>query len=43
MANELQNGSMWKRSAAWLFDLILLSVLVVGFGYLISNVFGYDG
>ena len=43
MAHELQKANMWKRIAAWLFDLILLSVLVVGFAYLIANVFGYDG
>ena len=42
MANDLQKASMWKRIAAWLFDFILLSVLVVGFGYLLSNLLGYD-
>ena len=33
---------MWKRIAAWIFDLILLSVLTVGFGTLLSNALGYD-
>lgn len=42
MANDLQKAGMWKRIAAWLFDFILLSVLVVGFGYLLSNLLGYD-
>ncbi len=42
MGNDLQKAGMWKRIAAWLFDFILLSVLVVGFGYLLSNLLGYD-
>lgn len=43
MNYELQKGGMWKRIAAWMFDFILLSVLVVGFAYLIAIAFGYDG
>lgn len=43
MNYDLQKGSMWKRIAAWMFDFILLSVLVVGFAYLIATAFGYDG
>ena len=42
MSYDLQKASMWKRIAAWMFDIILLSVLVVGFGYLLSNLLGYD-
>lgn len=42
MLNDLQKAGMWKRVAAWMFDLILLSVLVVGFAFLISNILGYD-
>lgn len=34
---------MWKRIAAWMFDGILLSILVVGFGVLLSWLLGYDG
>jgi len=43
MSNELQKAGMWKRIAAWMFDGILLSVLVVGIGVLLSWLLGYDG
>ncbi len=43
MSNELQRAGMWKRIAAWMFDGILLSVIVVGFAVLLSWMFGYDG
>ncbi len=33
---------MWKRISAWLFDAILLGILVVGFAWLLSAVTGYD-
>ena len=42
MGNDLQKAGMWKRIAAWMFDGILLSVLVVGFAFLLSNLLGYD-
>lgn len=42
MSNELQKAGMWKRIAAWMFDGILLSVLVVGIGVLFSWLMGYD-
>ena len=42
MGNTLQKAGMWKRIAAWMLDVILLSVLAVGFAYLLSNVLGYD-
>lgn len=42
MGNNLQKAGMWKRIAAWMLDAILLSVLAVGFGYLLSNLLGYD-
>ena len=42
MGNDLQKASMWKRIAAWMFDGILLSILVVGFGFLLSWLTGYD-
>ena len=42
MSYNLQKAGMWKRIAAWMLDVILLSVLVVGFAYLLSNVLGYD-
>ena len=39
---DLQKASMWKRISAWLFDLILLGILVVGAALLLSTVLGYD-
>lgn len=42
MATDLQKASFWKRTAAWMFDSILLCVLAVGFGVLISLSLGYD-
>lgn len=43
MVYDLQKAGMWKRIAAWMFDMILLSVIAVGFCYLISTALGYDG
>lgn len=43
MNSDLQKAGMWKRIAAWMFDGILLSILVVGFGVLLSWLLGYDG
>ena len=43
MIHDLQKAGFWKRIAAWLFDGILMSVLVVGFGFLLSVMLGYDG
>ena len=42
MATDLQKASFWKRTAAWLFDGILFSILAVAFGVLISFILGYD-
>lgn len=42
MSNEIQKAGMWKRIAAWMLDAIFLSVLAVGFGYLLANALGYD-
>ena len=42
MATDLQKASIWKRTAAWLFDSILLGILAVACGVLISWVLGYD-
>ena len=43
MGNNLQKAGLWKRMAAWIFDWILLSVVTVGFGFLLSSALGYDG
>lgn len=42
MGNDLQKANMWKRIAAWMFDMILVSVLVTAFAFLISTMLGYD-
>lgn len=42
MIHDLQKAGFWKRIAAWMFDGILMSVLVVGFGFLLSVMLGYD-
>lgn len=42
MIYDLQKASMWKRVSAWLFDTILLSIVAVGFAFLLSTILGYD-
>lgn len=43
MIYDLQKASMWKRISAFLFDLILLSIVSVLFAWVLSQVLGYDG
>lgn len=43
MIFDLQKASLLKRGSAWLFDAILLVILVVGFALILSAVTGYDG
>lgn len=43
MIYDLQKASMWKRASAFLFDFIILGILVVGLATLMSSVAGYDG
>ena len=43
MIYDLQKGSIWKRISAFLFDMILLSVLAALFALLLSWITGYDG
>ena len=42
MIFDLQKASMWKRISAFLFDIILLVIAVVGFAFLISCIVGFD-
>ena len=42
MGVDLQKASVWKRVAAWIFDLILLCVLATGVAFLLSVTTGYD-
>lgn len=43
MVFDLQKAGLWKRTAAWMFDGILISILAVGLGVLLSLLLGYDG
>lgn len=43
MTHQIQKANFGKRTAAWLFDLILTGILAVAFGVLISWLLGYDG
>lgn len=43
MIYDLQKASMWKRISAFLFDLILLSIVSVLFAWALSLALGYDG
>lgn len=43
MVFDLQKASVWKRASAFLFDFILLTILVVAFALLLSWITGYDG
>lgn len=42
MITDLQKANPLKRISAYLFDLILLLILVVGAAFLLSNLLGYD-
>lgn len=39
---DLQKANMWKRIAAWILDVMLLSVLAVGCGAILSAVLDYN-
>lgn len=43
MGLDLQKGSVWKRIAAWILDVILVCILVTGIAWALSAVLGYDG
>ena len=43
MICDLQKASMWKRISAFLFDSIILGILVAGLGFCLSSLLGYDG
>lgn len=42
MVYDLQKASLFKRISAFLFDIIILSILAVGFGFIISSLTGFD-
>ncbi len=43
MTADLQKASMWKRMSAFLFDVIILAIVVIGTASALSAIFGYDG
>lgn len=43
MTHDLQKASLWKRASAWIFDFILLGILIVGVAFVLSAVLGYNG
>ncbi len=42
MIYDLQKAMIWKRISAWLFDAIILGIVVVGISYCLSSLLGYD-
>ena len=42
MVYDLQKANLWKRIAAWMFDSILVSILVVGIAFVLSAALQYD-
>lgn len=42
MIYDLQKANIWKRISAYLCDMILLGIAVVGMAFLLSAVLGYD-
>lgn len=42
MIYDVQKASVWKRMSAFLFDVILLSIIAVGVAFLLSLVLNYD-
>ena len=42
MNYDLQKAGLWKRTAAWMFDAILVGTLAVALGFLLSGLLGYD-
>ena len=39
---DFQKANMWKRISAWLFDFILIGIVIVGVAALLSVAFRYD-
>ena len=39
---DLQKANMWKRISAWLFDFIVIGIIILGIACLLSLAFRYD-
>lgn len=42
MIYDLQKPLFWKRISAWMFDAIIMMILIAGFATVISSAVGYD-
>ena len=42
MIYDLQKPSLFKRLSAWLFDFIIVAILITGFATAVSGMLGYD-
>lgn len=42
MTLDIQKANIWKRIAAWIFDLFLMITLAVGFITILSSLLGYE-
>jgi len=42
MMYDLQRADMWKRISAWLFDFIMIGIVIVGFAWGLSVMLKYD-
>ncbi len=42
MLNDIQKASMWKRISAFIFDVIILAIVVIGLASFLSFVLKYD-
>ena len=42
MIFDIQRAMIWKRASAYLFDVIILGILVVGIAFSMSALLGYD-
>ena len=41
MTYNIQKAKVWRRVAAWIFDLLLVTALAVGCGFALSSILGY--
>ncbi len=42
MIYDLQKPTVWKRLSAWMFDFIIIAILVTGFAVIVSSVIGFE-
>jgi uncharacterized RDD family membrane protein YckC len=42
MIYDIQKANIWKRASAYLFDTIILAIIVIAFSFTISFITGYD-